>query len=39
VPAALNERGLVPYMFRVFILGTFSARFRSRPLMTQATPR
>lgn len=32
VPAGLNEGGLVPYMFRVFVLGAFSARFRTRSL-------
>ncbi len=32
VPAALNERGLAPYMMRVFVLGTILPRFRSRPL-------
>ncbi|AUT45214.1 fatty acid desaturase [Achromobacter sp. AONIH1] len=33
VPAALNEGGLVPYMFRVFVLGAFSPRFRTRSRM------
>jgi len=33
VDPALNERGLVPYMLRVFVLGAFVPRFRSRPLM------
>ena len=32
VPAALNEGGLVP-MFRVFVLGAFSPRFRTRSRM------
>jgi len=29
----LNERGLVPYMFRTFVLGAFVPRFRSRSCM------
>ncbi|MNJ76368.1 hypothetical protein D3C77_736360 [compost metagenome] len=33
VRSELNERGLTPYMFRVFILGAFVARFRSRSCM------
>lgn len=33
VDPMLNERGLVPYMLRVFALGAFVPRFRSRPLM------
>ncbi|RZI76303.1 MAG: fatty acid desaturase [Variovorax sp.] len=33
VDPALNERGLVPYMLRVFVLGALVPRFRSRPLM------
>jgi fatty acid desaturase len=33
VHPALNERGLVPYMARVFVLGSFSSRFRSTSLM------
>lgn len=33
VDPALNERGLVPYMLRVFVLGAFVPRFRSRSLM------
>jgi fatty acid desaturase len=33
VDASLNERGLVPYMVRVFVLGTVWPRLRSRPLM------
>ena len=28
-----NEGGLTPYMFRVFVLGTFLPRFRSRSCM------
>lgn len=33
VDPALNEGGLLPYMFRVFVLGTVVPRFRSRSLM------
>ncbi|MBU1442387.1 MAG: fatty acid desaturase [Gammaproteobacteria bacterium] len=33
VDPALNERGLVSYMFRVFVLGPLWPRFRSRSLM------
>jgi len=33
VSPVLNERGLLPYMWRVLVRGTFSARHRSRPLM------
>lgn len=33
VDPSLNERGLLPYMARVFILGTLVPRFRSRSLM------
>ena len=33
VDPALNERGLVPYMARVFVLGALVPRFRSRSLM------
>ena len=33
VDPALSERGLVPYMLRVFVLGAFVPRFRSRSLM------
>jgi fatty acid desaturase len=33
VAPALNEGGLVPYMLRVFVLGTVVPRFRSRALM------
>ncbi|PJI51700.1 hypothetical protein CTI14_55135, partial [Methylobacterium radiotolerans] len=33
VRAELNERGLAPYMFRVFVLGAFIPRFRSRSCM------
>lgn len=33
VDPALNERGLVPYMLRVFVLGALVPRFRSRSLM------
>ena len=33
VDPALNERGLVAYMLRVFVLGAVVPRFRSRPLM------
>lgn len=33
VAASLNERGLAPYMFRVFVLGTFWPRYRSTPMM------
>lgn len=38
VDPALCEKGLVPYMLRVFVLGAFLPRFRSRSLMTE-TPR
>lgn len=34
VDPQLNERGLLPYMFRVFVLGTFVPRFRSRSQMS-----
>jgi fatty acid desaturase len=34
VDPALNERGLVPYMARVFVLGALVPRFRSRSLMS-----
>lgn len=34
VAPGLNERGLVPYMARVFILGALVPRFRSRSLMS-----
>jgi hypothetical protein len=33
VHPALNERGLLPYMARVFLLGALVPRFRSRSLM------
>jgi fatty acid desaturase len=33
VDPSLNERGLVPYMLRVFVLGAFIPSLRSRPLM------
>ena len=33
VDPRLNERGLVPYMWRVLVLGTFFARYRTQPLM------
>ncbi|QII85523.1 fatty acid desaturase [Bordetella hinzii] len=33
VHPALNETGLLPYMARVFVLGSVIARLRSRPLM------
>jgi fatty acid desaturase len=33
VHPALNERGLLPYMGRVFLLGALVPRFRSRSLM------
>lgn len=33
VDPALNEGGLLPYMFRVFVLGAVVPRFRSRSLM------
>ena len=33
IDPALNERGLLPYMARVFFLGAFVPRFRSRSLM------
>lgn len=33
VDRALNERGLVPYMLRVFVLGAVLPRFRSHSLM------
>lgn len=36
VHPALNEGGLVPYMLRVFVLGSLWPRFRSRPLMPAA---
>lgn len=35
VDPALSEKGLVPYMLRVFVLGAFLQRFRSRSLMTK----
>ncbi|MDQ2138487.1 fatty acid desaturase [Alcaligenaceae bacterium A4P071] len=34
VDPTLNESGLVPYMTRVFVLGTVMARYRSRSLMS-----
>ncbi|AWP73027.1 MULTISPECIES: fatty acid desaturase [Bordetella] len=33
VPSRLNERGLAPYMARVFVLGLFSRRCRTHTLM------
>ena len=33
VDASLNERGLLPYMLRVFVLGAVLPRYRSRSLM------
>ncbi len=33
VHPALNERGLVPYMLRVYLLGAVMPRFRTRPMM------
>lgn len=38
VAPVLNEGGLVPYMVRVFVLGTVWPRFRSRPLMPPDSP-
>jgi len=35
VDGALNERGLVPYMVRVFVLGAVLPRYRSRSLMVR----
>ena len=35
VDGALNERGLVPYMLRVFVLGAVLPRYRSRSLMVR----
>lgn len=35
VDPRLNERGLLPYMFRVFLLGMLLPGCRTRPLMTQ----
>jgi fatty acid desaturase len=35
VDPALNERGLVPYMLRVFVLGAVLPRFRSHSLMAR----
>ncbi|MET0541321.1 MAG: fatty acid desaturase [Variovorax sp.] len=37
VDPRLNERGLVPYMLRVFVLGAIVPRFRSRSLMPAGT--
>ena len=39
VDPALNERGLLRYMARVFVLGALLPRFRSRSLMARAAPR
>lgn len=36
VAPQLNEAGLLPYMGRVFLLGTVCARYRSTPLMPAA---
>ncbi|RZL91770.1 MAG: fatty acid desaturase [Variovorax sp.] len=38
VDPALNERGLLAYMARVFVLGALAPRFRSRPLMPPISP-
>lgn len=38
VDPALNERGLVPYMLRVYLLGAVWPRFRSRSLMAVKPP-
>ena len=38
VDPVLNEGGLVPYMARVFVLGTVWPRFRSRSLMPPDSP-
>lgn len=38
VEPALNERGLVPYMLRVYLLGAVLPRFRSRSLMAVKPP-
>jgi len=38
VAPTLNERGLLPYMFRVFVLGTFFPRYRSTPHMPAPEP-
>ena len=35
IDATLNERGLVPYMLRVFVLGAVLPRYRSRSLMAR----
>lgn len=37
VDPALNEGGLVPYMLRVFVLGSVLPRYRSRSLMPATT--
>ena len=38
VDPVLNERGLVPYMLRVYLLGAVWPRFRSRSLMAVKPP-
>ncbi|RYF67028.1 MAG: fatty acid desaturase [Comamonadaceae bacterium] len=38
VDPALNERGLVPYMLRVYLLGAVWPRYRSRSLMAVKPP-
>jgi hypothetical protein len=38
VASVLNEGGQVPYMVRVFVLGTVWPRFRSRSLMPPDSP-
>lgn len=38
VTPRLNETGLLPYMGRVFLLGTLCKRFRSTPLMPSSSP-
>ena len=37
VNPALNESGLLRYMFRVFVLGTFLPRYRTQSLMAAST--
>jgi fatty acid desaturase len=38
VDPSLNERGLMRYMLRVFVLGALIPRFRSRPMMPGDAP-
>lgn len=39
VAPQLNEPGLLPYMFRVFIMGSLNRHYRSVPLMGPPAPR